>query len=236
MKYRTLPLLCLVFAMSFSQCLMALDLYNYCSINNEQSDEAFLNDFPYLEYLEKFSLQKLDILEQHRQYLAENGRDGDHFLFKLCETYLSANPVDIDNPGDLKAKIQMGETFLRLDGVLSGVYPAMGDYLLSTVTDAVQHGIKEKQLNPKKFDVKYILTRLEDNLYAVDVPMSNKDKFILHAKQGNWSYIWSRVRSRYLEEFIFLLSIGIFVGIFGVRFLIRYAAKKQEFNRKLKYD
>lgn len=231
--YRTLPLLLAFVVMPICQPLWALDLYNYCSVNNEQTDEAFLNQFPYLEYLKEFSIKNLNVLEEHRQYLSENGRDGDNFLFNLCETYLEVHPVDPTDLQDTKEKIKIGETFLRLDGVLSSVYPAMGDFLLSMVAEAVQEGIQNEQLNPRQFDVKYLVERLEDNLYVIDIPLSNKAKFLLHAKKGNWGYIWSRVRARYLEEFILLLTIGIFVGGFTARFLLKRISNKSPVQKQV---
>lgn len=231
--YRTLPLLLAFIAMPIGQKLLALDLQDYCSTNVEQTNEVFLSEFPYLEYLETFSIKNIALLEQHRQFLTEQERDGDHFLFNVCEAYLLSYPVDLSDFAETKEKIKIGETFLNLDGILSSVYPAMGDFLLSTVTQALQDRIKDKSLDPKSFEIKYLLTRLEDNLYAVDVPMSNKDKFLLHAKQGNWGYIWSRVRARYLEEFIFLLTMGIFAGGLIARFFIKRQTKKSSTQKKV---
>ena len=227
MKTLLLTLLCFCFCCS---SLYSLDLYAYCQKTIEESDQLFLENFPFSEYLENFNWKNIKKLEEHRILLNENGRNGSNFLFKLSEVYLKSNPPKLDNLTDLGQKIKIGETFLYLENFLPDIYPAIGDYMLSETASVVEKGVAEKKVNPENPEFLYIINRLQENSYFIDLPTSNYKKFVYHAKEGNWIYIWSRVKNRYLLEFIILLVVGFgTIGFLGRWWMVR-RKKKAHFS------
>ncbi len=189
----------------------------YLQENEGLSEKAFLQDFPFEAYLEETKLTDYQALETDRQLLKEKGKDGGQFIAALGEQYLKAKPIDLLNFRQTKNSIEVGWMYLKaLPKIVSKPdvsFEVMGDYILKEVAEKVEQGIKDGTLEADNWQTRFYVQRLEDCSYYIDIPKSDVSKLLFHVQHNNWGYIWSRVRSRYLMEFIFLLLLPI--GLLG---------------------
>ncbi|MGB0929763.1 MAG: hypothetical protein ACPGVB_03245 [Chitinophagales bacterium] len=187
--------------------------------NEGLSNEVFLQGFPFEAYLELTKLTDYQALESDRQLLKEKGRDGTQFIITLGKQYLKARPIDLLNFRQTKYSIEVGGLYLK---ALPKIVPepdvgfeVMGDYILKEIAGKVEQGIKDGILEADNWQTRFYVQRLEDCSYYIDIPKSDVSKLIFHVQHNNWGYIWSRVRSRYLMEFILMLLLPIvFFGFY----------------------
>lgn len=196
-------------------CFAFESLEKYLKENEELINEVFFQNFPFQDYLELTKLTDYQTLEADRRLLKEKGIDGGKFIITLGEQYLKAKPIDLQNFKQTKYSIEVGWLYLK---ALSKIVPEpdmsfemMGDYLLKQIAEQVEQGIKDGRLQTDNWQTRFYVQRLEDCSYYIDIPKSDVSKLIFHVQHHNWGYIWSRVRSRYLAEFILILLLPILV-------------------------
>ncbi len=186
---------------------------SYLQENKESNDEQFLQNFPFEAYLAANSLRDYPTLEQDRLLLEENNRPDKQFITTLGEYYLKTQPIDFALFKQTKNTLDIGALYLQYLPQLSSnhhmSFEMMGDYLLSQVAEQVEKSIKEGKLDIDNWQTHFYVQRLEDCNYFIDIPKSNLSKLMFHIQHQNWGYIWSRVRSRYLTEFILLLLVPL---------------------------
>lgn len=186
---------------------------SYLQENKELNNEQFLQNFPFEAYLAVNSLRDYSILEQDRLLLEENDRPDRQFIMALGEYHLHTHPIDFALFKQTKNTLDIGALYLQYLPQLSSnhhlSFEMMGDYLLSQLAEQVEKNIKEGKLESDNWQTHFYVQRLEDCNYFIDIPKSNLSKLIFHLQHHNWSYIWSRVRSRYLTEFILLLLVPL---------------------------
>lgn len=203
-------------------CFAFEGMETYLQENEELNNEAFLQNFPFEAYLELIKLTDYQSLEADRQLLKENQRDGTQFITELGKQYLKVKPIDLLNFRQTKNGIEVGALYLKaLPKIVAKPdvsFEVMGDYILKEIAGKVEQGIKGGILEADNWQTRFYVQRLEDCSYYIDIPKSDVSKLIFHVQHNNWAYIWSRVRSRYLMEFIFILLLPIvFLGFYFKR-------------------
>lgn len=216
-------------------CSFGFNLEEYISKTNNQSGQVFLSKFPYEEYLEQIDIRNMQIIEKHRVLLNQNGRDGNRFLISLFEKYLKATSFDVNDLDGLKMQLKISENTLqfqlKVDTGENKTYEIIGYLLFDRVASVVQAGVKQGRLNKNSEDVKYLISKLTENQYIIDLPVSTFEKLLFHIRKGNWKYIYDRIKNVYLWQFIGLVTLVLFVFL-----VVIYIAIKKMKNRKFRHS
>ena len=188
-----------------------VDLSSYLKETTAQSDKDFLKNFPYQDYLKKVSLKDIDVLETQRKTLNQNKRDGDKFLYLLCQHHIENSPKNIHGLTELLNLSQMylHHASISEDGM---VYEILGNTILEEVANQTESQIKEGKLNKNNREVKTIIGLLKSHQFIINIPQSDWEKLSYHIRQGNWAYICDRM---YKETGIACLPllIVLFLGM-----------------------
>ncbi|MFK7905000.1 MAG: hypothetical protein AB8B69_07745 [Chitinophagales bacterium] len=198
---------------SFSTSFAFEGMESYLQQNEALNQEDFLKTFPFEAYFELTPINDYQTLEQDRQLLNENERAGDKFIEVLGKKYLETKPIDLTNFKQTKNKIEVGWLYLyalpQLIPKHHMSFDILGDHLLSQIAEQVEKQIKDGKLETDNWQTRFYVQRLQDCSYFIDIPKSNVSKLLFHVQNHNWAYIWSRVRSRYLTEFILILLLPL---------------------------
>jgi hypothetical protein len=190
----------------------------------------FLQDFPFPDYLQFLSEASLAHFVEDIDFIALHKGPVDEFLdslYALQQAYLQDHPNDYDY---MLRQLRMGETLLQLDGIKKGfIFPAFGDLMLQSLATQLDHGLANQQYQPSNGDVQYLIRRLRENKFFVNVPVSDWQKGFDHLKSGNWGYLFRKVRLK--QPILFYCGISIFVLIAGAVVLI-ILRKKIQIQRK----
>ena len=167
------------------------------------------------EYLEINALEAIDKLELHRKFLNEQGENGDDFIISLFEIYLQSTEINLTEIDKISALIKLGEKLNASEEYLPDsvwTYVAASDMIFGAIAEKLQNSIDKEEIDLNDFNVKYIIQRLIDNKYAVNVPMSNWVKLSTYIREGRWDYIWHKFTSTYKKEFgIAIVSSLVFL-------------------------
>ena len=205
----------------FSPCFAFEGMESYLQENEALSEEEFWNIFPFEAYLELTPITDYQALEQDRKLLNDKGRAGDKFISQLGEKYLTTRPIDLTNFKQTKNTIEVGWLYLHALPQLTPKhdmsFDILGDYLLSQIAERVEKEIKTGTLPTDNWQTRFYVQRLQDCSYFIDIPKSDVSKLLFHVQNQNWAYIWSRVRSRYLTEFLLALCLPLALFVFYFR-------------------
>jgi hypothetical protein len=169
-----------------------LDLSNYLKEKSTQSDKEFLKEFPYQLYLKEVSLKDVNSLEKQRKILNKNKRDGDKFLYLLCQHYIENIDKDVQSLNNL---LHLSQAYLDFssnseDGM---VYEILGNMIMEEVVHQTESQIKEGTLSKNDRDVKDMIAVLKEHQFIINVTQSDWEKLTYHVSQGNWIYISDRM-------------------------------------------
>ncbi len=193
------------------------DLEVYVDETDSIPDSIFFSQFPYGDYLAKKGMPSLKKLEAHRKYLENAGRDPEKFLSLLVNQYTHNPPLSPDQLNHYSEMIRLAESFYNVKGILTTTYPILADELFSLCGATLDKQLKEEQLSKDNEEVAYLVKRLEENKYIVNVPVSTWEKFQVHFWSGNWDYILDRMATRHPYSLAALLAAGLAFVLFVVR-------------------
>ncbi|MEN8218031.1 MAG: hypothetical protein ABFS56_17010 [Pseudomonadota bacterium] len=181
----------------------SFDLKSYYGKNRSQSNEKFLQKFPYKKYLQKVSFTNFKILQKHRNYLNKKQGIGDDFLYYLGENFINLYPVYLSQ---LKAKIGIGEAYISSRKKLisrraNEAYEIIGYYILGKVARKIEQAIKSGNFDQKQQDNKQLIERLKRNRTYLSIEQSTFEKLFKNMKKGNFEYILDRVQKKITETF-----------------------------------
>lgn len=167
------------------------------------------------EYLKINSLEAINKLELHRKFLNKQGENGDDFIINLFEIHLQSTEIDLNEIDKISALIKLGEKLSASEAYLPDsvwTYVATSDMIFGAIAEKLQNSIDKEEIDLNDFNVKYIIQRLIDNKYAVNMPMSNWVKLSNYIREGRWDYIWHKFTSTYKKEFgIAIVSLLVFL-------------------------
>ncbi|MCO6493313.1 MAG: hypothetical protein J5I98_33135 [Phaeodactylibacter sp.] len=198
--------------------------------------EQFLDRYPFREYIEVCDYDNIRDLEFQKNYLDRMGLDGRAFIYRLYEQYVAHAEMDFGNVECMKKLLYAGELmsrsklYLHPDSAL--VYSAAGDLVLSAIADSLETLLEKGRLDKRDFGVQYIIRRLDENQYGVDVPLPNWEKLLMHARNGNFGYIWRKATGTYIREFCLFLAVAIPGFCLFLWLAIRFARKHK--HRKVR--
>ncbi|MEM1321552.1 MAG: hypothetical protein AAGG75_14945 [Bacteroidota bacterium] len=201
-----LLLLLLFSSLAFAAQAGQFKIVPYAEQFDELSDSAFFQQFPFAEYLQKNAPLRLKHLEADRKYLENRGRDPEEFLIQLIEKYKISNTLMVNDLSAYFETIRLAESFHAVKGVLPIIYPILADELFSNCSKTLQQQIADDQLSKHDEEVKYLIRRLEENQYMVNVEMSTWEKFTMNFWAGNWGYILDRFSTRHPYWFVLFVA------------------------------
>jgi len=181
----------------------------------ESADSAtFCQDFPWQAHLQTGILQNYTAMEAQRHFLDSAAQLGDWYLETLFETYTRQLAGPLTNTQQVQQQLETGQRFLTIGQLLPEahyMFEAGGDILLSNLKNRLDSALEAGTVQKSSEEVQYLIKRLGHLQYNVKVPVANYEKFWYHVQEGNFGYIWKRIRYRYLPEFLGLVAILIVV-------------------------
>jgi len=214
----------------------AFDMAKYLNNTATVSNERFIREFPYINYLKAVEFTDFKTLQYHR-YLIFKKRDhndniGDRFIYKLTEKFIQYYPIQTDL---LEQKISIAEFFLKAhpnkNSSANDVYRITGYYLLGQIVRKVEKDIKNKKINVKDDRIKIIIARLNKNNVNISIEVSKVEKVLKSVKKGDYKYLGNRLSLK-IKEYLYPLSIKLslnntvlFRGIIMMIFLMILISK-----------
>ena len=193
----------------------------------------FIQDFPYQNFLAQIPLSEINSVEWFREELFLAGLPSDDWLFELGASWMAMDTIDSNALNKIADRIRLGDHLMNVPTVLgpsAGIYEAVGDMLLEDVADYLEETIQAGDLSKKDPEVKYLVMRLEESGYIIDLPLSSFEKVVINAKEGRWDYIWSRVKARYFPQFITAMIMMTSLLVLLIVSIRSKRKKKQEFT------
>jgi len=214
--------------------LRAIDFVSEVERLSNLSHEEFFKKFRFEEYASTYDLEDIMLLESHKNILYKKGIDGDFFLITLFQQHVSKQPMDFKDLSTLKPMLKHAELLRCSDNYLPDsvfVYKALADEYLKKIADSLEVLVKNKDVDIKSFEIKYVLERLSENNYYIDIREPNLSKLIRYMKEGRWDYIVQKLKTTYKTEFLTACTIGILFSI-----LIFFGYKKRKRNQFISHE
>lgn len=214
-----------------SKPAFALDMKEHCLANAHASDQQFLNTFPYDQYIRVTDRNPLTTVLHDYETLITVGRKNvtEQLFYDADEFYMKSQSIDVTNLPKLLSQLQLAEQFLHYpakgDSSLSFITQRIGDRFFSAAAYHMEEGIANGKINKDDPIFDQLMVVLQRNHYTPNIPTSNAQKFWNHAKEGDWSYLWNRFRTRYLKDVVLLLSLAV-NALFFLRPIFRLLKKK----------
>lgn len=193
----------------------ALNVGGFCTSHQRLTDAAFLEGFPFADYLARNMADPLQSMIDNRATLKAQGRGAivDAICFETSEYFLKSNPIDVTRLDLLQLQLVTAEDFLQLnvpnDSALTGMAHQIGDRFLGAAAYRIEEGYKTGALDKKSPDFEPVLEILRRNQYNPNIGASSAEKLWSHAQKGDWAYIWDRFKTRYLKDTILAISLGL---------------------------
>lgn len=212
-------------------CLKGHDFFQEVEKLKGLPQEEFLNLYPFRDYISVCLYHNIQELESHKQYLDHIEIDGKAFIYRLYQEYMAYAEVDFKKMESIKKLLAIGEVmsiskqYLHPDSAF--VYVVVGDLIFSALTDSLETLLNEKKIDKNDFEVQYIIERLNEHQFLVNIPVSNWEKFWKHFRNGNFSYIWQKATGTYIREFFIFLGIIALIVSFCIYLIIRQIKKRK---------
>ncbi|MEM1221066.1 MAG: hypothetical protein AAGH79_19240 [Bacteroidota bacterium] len=193
------------------------------------SVDSFYREFPFQALLERVDISQVKLVEEVRKQLENSGYDGNQFVEGLYQTYLEQFPIDLENQDSVKlvfsiAEVLTASEFYLPDSVWQ--YMGAGMFLLEEMEKKVQAALNEGRLEKEDSYTMYLVNRLGDNDFHLNLPPSNVEKLINYFQNGKYEYIWHKMMTTYRKEFITALVIGL-VGLGALVLVIRWLIRRR---------
>lgn len=158
-----------------------------------QQGPAVLDGVDYLLYAADPGLYDLDSLQGHAQWLDDQNLDSRAHLETLYTVHFGENPVDTKDLPKLSREIALGTDMMNAENMNIQI---LADMLLQALSDSVQNGLNNEYLDKKDPELLAVVDQLRAVQYSVSIPVSDKEKFIMNVKQGNFDYVFTRFKTR----------------------------------------
>ncbi len=162
------------------------------SISARQSDSA-LDGIDYRQYASSPGLYDLDSLQKLVMWLNSQSLDTRVHLEALYVTHFYSTPIDTKDLPKLDKEISLGIDLMNAEDMNLQI---LGDVLLQALSDSIQNGLNIEYLDKKDEELLAVIAKLKTAQYGISIPVSDKEKFIMNIKQGNFDYVFTRFKTR----------------------------------------
>ena len=233
MKIITLVILLFLIA-TFPISGQTFILANYLERTKSDNDSLFSANFPYTEFVNLFDIDDFTMIEGIRRTLTNSKRNAEDLLFKSVQKYYEVNPIDTLNIVSISLNIQTGIFYFKINADTpdnSLLYSMIGRYILMKCIHIIERQIKGDKFNSKSKEIQLLYNKLEKIKLEFNIDETRFNKIVSHIKLGDWKYIYSRVKNKYIENKVFLTII--LVIFFSFIFIRKYFRnQKVEKNEK----
>lgn len=206
-------LLLIIFTI-YSINAFSFDFEAYLQKHQNDSNDVFLEQFPYSEYISVYQIDNISLLEKHRKQIYKIGKNGDDFLFNVFDQYIKQFKFNSDSLVQLSSLIEIGIIFINTDKSIidsTNIYMDIGDNILQKSVYFIEAQINANNLDVSDNDVRYLINKLEKNGFLIKFDMSDTAKIILHIKNGDWNYLWKKFKSRCYDNRYLCSIFSLFV-------------------------
>ncbi|GAB5525951.1 MAG: hypothetical protein Roseis2KO_38230 [Roseivirga sp.] len=154
---------------------------------------AVQDGIDYKQYAASPGLYELDSLEKLVVWLDSQSLDTRLHLETLYDTHFASAPIDIKDLPKLDKEISLG---IYLMNAYDMNFQILGDVLLQALSDSIQNGLNMEYLDKEDEGLLAVIDKLKTAQYGISIPVSDKEKFIMNIKQGNFDYVFTRFKTR----------------------------------------
>ncbi len=220
-------LLLILFSIHFFSAF-SFEFDEYLKKHKNDNNKIFLKQFPYSKYLSAYQIDNFSILEKHRKQIFKTGKNGDDFINIVFKQYIKAYNFNSDSLIQLTSLIQIGIIYLNTNENITDstyIYTNIGDYILQESVYFIEQEIKNNNLEVSNPQVKFLIDKCDRNGFMVKYDMPDSDKIILHIKNGNWDYLWKKLRSRCYDNRYSCIGIAIILFLILTIFIRKFKNK-----------
>lgn len=191
-----------------------------CTIYAQTSspEKSRINSLPWDIY-NPMTILRIDSL---RSELKDHVATPDEFLYNSFNSQLDATTLDLYRTDSLLRYIMTAEAckharnYLPPDNAM--LFEAIGDKMLGKLTDTLSVGIQRGIFDTQDENISYLIRRLADDHYLINIRVSNLDKTLRYLQEGRYSYVFHKLTTTYKSEFIkFLGVIVLLIMLFFFR-------------------
>lgn len=147
----------------------------------------------YQQFASNPGLYDLDSLQQLVIWLDSQSMDTRAHLETLYAVHFKTTPIDNKDTKKLDKEVSLGIELMNAEDMN---FQILGDVLLQALSDSVQNGLNNESLDKKDPELLALIDKLKTVQYSISIPVSDKEKFIMNIKQGNFDYVFTRFRTR----------------------------------------
>ena len=154
------------------------------------------------------NISSLDSLRKNA--LASGDNNADETLYRVFCQQADTLRFDLSNEDFIRKYITDAEILTHARYYLpenSLLFEAMGDYMLSNLTDTLKHAINANLVEQQDPSVTYIVQRLADNHMLIDIKVSNWKKIFTYLLEGRFGYVFHKLTTTYKPEFLKFLGV-----------------------------
>lgn len=164
-----------------------------------------------------------------RADLIAQGAEADRKIDGVFAAALEARPLDVTATSALQLRTETGALFFQAsqenDAECSFILGLLGDRMLQPVAYALEEGVESGVISKKDPAIVAIVGQLRACQINPDLPPTTAEKVVLNVKAGNWDYLWSRFRTRYLKK-------AVLAGILGLSILFNLVSLRNAIKRR----
>ncbi|MCE7993915.1 MAG: hypothetical protein HEP71_18145 [Roseivirga sp.] len=147
----------------------------------------------YQRYASSPGLYDLDSLRKLVVWLDSQSMDTRVHLETLYGIHFEAAPIDNKDTKKLDKEVSLGIALMNAEDMN---FQILGDVLLQALSDSVQNGLNNESLDKEDPELLALIDKLKTAQYSISIPVSDKEKFIMNIKQGNFDYVFTRFKTR----------------------------------------
>jgi hypothetical protein len=214
------------------------NLPEYLEQHKTESDSVFLSNFPFKDFLYNFQFDDFISIENIRQNIIKSKRNPEYLLYRATQKYYELKPIDAANIAEISSTVQIGLFYFKINDRTSDtslVYRQIGREILKRCIHVLERQIKAGAFNAESPEIKLLYKKLEEVKLELKIDKSRFRKLVDNILAGNWPYIFSRIKNKFIEKPILsstILLIVILTTVFSTYKLIKYLKRKKAWKRK----
>lgn len=162
------------------------------SISARQSNSV-QDGIDYKQYVANPGLYDLDSLQKLVVWLDSQSLDTRVHMETLFSTHFNSAPIDSKDLPKLDQEVSLGTDLMNAEDMNLQI---LGDVLLQALSDSIQNGLNIEYLDKKDEQLLAVIDKLKTAQYGISIPVSDKEKFIMNIKEGNFDYVFTRFKTR----------------------------------------